>query len=120
MNKHERIKHERDGLDAREAVLRGARGGRDALDEGDLFRMKWQGLYEHNSKDGHFMLRVKVVQGILTGEQADVLAWIAAEHGRGMIDCTTRQCVQIHWITLEAMPEILDRLEAVGLSTTGA
>jgi len=120
MNKHERIKHERDGLEAREAVLRGARHGRDALDEGDLFRLKWQGLYEHNTKDGHFMLRVKVVQGILTAEQADVLAWIAAEHGRGMLDCTTRQCVQIHWITLDAMPAILDRLEAVGLSTTGA
>ena len=40
------------------------------------------------------MLRVKVVQGILTGDQAEVLAWIAREHGRGMLDCTTRQCVR--------------------------
>jgi ferredoxin-nitrite reductase len=120
MNKVERIKDERDGLDAWEAVLRGAAGGREALGDDDLFRMKWFGLYEHNSKDGHFMLRVKVVQGILSGEQADVLGWIAAEHGRGVIDCTTRQCVQIHWITLDAMPEIVRRLEAVGLTTTGA
>jgi len=120
MNKHERVKHEKDPLDAREDLLRGARDGYDALDADDLFRLKWFGLYEHNTKDGHFMLRVKVVQGILTAEQAGVLAWIAREHGRGMLDCTTRQCVQIHWITLDAMPEILRRLEDAGLTTTGA
>lgn len=120
MSKVERIKQEKDGLDGWEAVLRGAAAGRDALDEGDLFRLKWSGLYEHNAKDGHFMLRVKVVQGILTAAQAETLAWIAAEHGRGTIDCTTRQCVQIHWITLDAMPAIMRRLEAVGLTTTGA
>lgn len=120
MNKHERVKHEKDPLDAREDLLRGARHGRDALADDDLFRLKWHGLYEHNSKDGHFMLRVKVVQGILSPAQAATLGWIAAKHGRGMLDCTTRQCVQIHWVTLEAMPEILRRLDAVGLSTTGA
>ena len=120
MNKVERIKDEKDGLDGWEGVLRGAAEGRTALSDDDLFRLKWYGLYEHSSKDGHFMLRVKVVQGILTGEQAEVLGWIAAEHGRGVIDCTTRQCVQIHWITLGAMAEIMRRLEAVGLTTTGA
>jgi ferredoxin-nitrite reductase len=120
MNKFERFKEEQDGLDALQEVLIAALDGRAALDEGDLFRLKWHGLYEHNSKDGHFMLRVKVVQGVLTAEQADVLAWITERHGRGIIDCTTRQCVQIHWITLDAVPEILARLNAVGLTTKGA
>jgi ferredoxin-nitrite reductase len=120
MNKHERIKQEKEPLDSIEDLVRGAREGHEALGEDDLFRLKWHGLYEHNAKDGHFMLRVKVVQGILTGDQAEVLAWICEQHGRGMIDCTTRQCVQIHWITLDAMPEILRRLESVGLTTTGA
>jgi ferredoxin-nitrite reductase len=120
MNKFEQMKHEKDGLDAYEDLLRGAREGRDALEPDDLFRLKWHGFYEHNAKDGHFMLRVKVVQGILSAEQADVLGWIAEQHGRGVIDCTTRQCVQIHWITLAAAPEILARLDAVGLTTRGA
>ena len=120
MNKHERFKHERDGLDAREAVLRDAEYGRQALDEADLFRIKWLGFYEHNTKDGRFMLRTKIPQGILTGEQAQALAWIAGEHGQGLIDCTTRQCVQIHRITLQAMPAILAELERVGLTSVGA
>ncbi|MDX6732114.1 MAG: ferredoxin-nitrite reductase, partial [Baekduia sp.] len=120
MNKFEAIKQEQDGLDGRLAVDRAATEGREALDDADLFRMKWSGFYEHNTKDGHFMLRVKVVGGILSAEQADVLAWIAEEHGRGVLDCTTRQCVQIHWITMDVAPEILRRLAAVGLTTTGA
>lgn len=120
MNKHEQIKHDKDPLDAIEDLVRGAEQGYESLEEADLFRLKWHGLYEHNSKDGFFMLRVKVVQGILSAPQAEAIAWIAAEHGRGMLDCTTRQCVQIHWITLEAMPEILRRLKSVGLTTTGA
>jgi ferredoxin-nitrite reductase len=120
LNKFEAIKQERDGLDGRLAVELAAAEGRDALSDADLFRMKWSGFYEHNTKDGFFMLRVKIVGGILSAEQADVLAWIAEEHGRGILDCTTRQCVQIHWITMGVAPEILRRLEAVGLTTTGA
>jgi ferredoxin-nitrite reductase len=120
MNKFEVIKQEQDGLDGRLAVDRAATEGREGLSDDDLFRMKWSGFYEHNTKDGFFMLRVKIVGGILSAEQADVLAWIAEEHGRGLVDCTTRQCVQIHWITMDVAPEILRRLEAVGLTTTGA
>jgi ferredoxin-nitrite reductase len=82
--------------------------------------MKWLGFYEHNAKDGHFMLRTKIPQGILTAEQAEAIAWIASEHGRDTIDSTTRQCVQIHWIALPAMPEILAALERVGLTSIGA
>ncbi len=32
------------------------------------------------------------------------MAGIAEEFGRGVIDCTTRQCFQIHWIRLENIP----------------
>src|SRR5262249_52998359 len=70
--------------------------------------------------DGHFMLRTKVIQGVLSADQAEVMAGIAADFGRGIIDCTTRQCFQIHWIRLENVPEIFERLHRVGLTTTGA
>src|SRR3954453_18847645 len=120
MNKFERTKAAKDGLDVLPALLRAAEEGWETLDEGDLMRLKWYGLYTHNTKDGNFMLRVKVVQGVLSAEQAEVMASIAADFGRGIIDCTTRQCFQIHWITLDKVPEIFARLERVGLTTAGA
>src|SRR5436305_2025289 len=120
MNKVEKAKLEKDGLDVYDELMRAAREGWETLDDDDAMRLKWYGLYPHNTKDGHFMLRTKVVQGVLTADQAEVMASIAEDFGRGVIDCTTRQCFQIHWIRLEQVPEIFSRLARVGLTTTGA
>src|SRR3954452_11757025 len=120
MNKFERVKSEKDGLDVYPDLMRAARDGWETLDDNDLMRLKWYGLYPHNAHDGHFMLRTKVVQGALSADQAEVMASIAADFGRGVIDCTTRQCFQIHWINLDKVPEIFARLEGVGLTTAGA
>src|SRR3954451_3607533 len=120
MNKVEKAKQEKDGLDVFPDLMRAAQDGWETLEDDDLMRLKWYGLYPHNSKDGHFMLRTKVVQGVLTADQAEVMAAIADEFGRGVIDCTTRQCFQIHCITLENVPEIYRRLDEVGLTTHGA
>ncbi|HEY3188248.1 MAG TPA: hypothetical protein VGJ70_12295 [Solirubrobacteraceae bacterium] len=120
MNKVEKAKAEKDGLDVYPDLMRAAREGWETLDDDDLMRLKWYGLYAHNTKDGHFMLRTKVVQGVLTADQAEVMAGIAEEFGRGIIDCTTRQCFQIHWITLDNVPEIFRRLDECGLTTKGA
>ncbi len=120
MNKFERMKNAKDGLDVYPDLMRAAKEGWEVLDDDDVARLKWYGLYPHNTKDGNFMLRVKVVQGVLTGDQVDALASITEDYGRGIIDCTTRQCVQIHWIQLENVPDILSRLDACGLTVKGA
>lgn len=44
VNRFERIKQDKDGLDAREALDRGAHLGRVALSDDDLFRLKWLAL----------------------------------------------------------------------------
>src|SRR3954454_13533077 len=120
MNKVEKAKLEKDGLDVYPDLMRAAREGWETLSDDDLMFLKWYGIYPHNTKDGNFMLRTKVVQGVLTADQAEVMASIAEDFGRGIIDCTTRQCFQIHWITLDNVPEIFRRLASVGLTTTGA
>src|SRR4051794_38707196 len=120
MNKVEKAKLEKDGLDVFPELYRAARDGWETLDDNDLMRLKWYGIYPHNTKDGNFMLRTKVVQGVLTADQAEVMAGIAEEFGRGVIDCTTRQCFQIHWITLDNVPEIFRRLDEVGMTSHGA
>jgi ferredoxin-nitrite reductase len=120
MSKIERIKAETDGLDVLPELLRAARDGWETLSPDHVGLLKWYGLYAHNTGDGHFMLRTKVVQGVLSADQAEVMATIARDFGRGIIDCTTRQCFQIHWIRLEDVPEIFARLDRVGLTTSGA
>src|SRR5687768_12025597 len=100
MNKVERMKLEKDGLDVYSELMRAAREGWETLDDDDVARLKWYGLYPHNTGDGHFMQRIKVVQGMLSAEQTRAVASIAEDFGRGIVDCTTRQCFQIHWIRL--------------------
>src|SRR4051812_26791301 len=120
MSKIERIKAETDGLDVLPELLRAAREGWETLEPDHVGLLKWYGLYAHNTHDGHFMLRVKVIQGRLSLAQAETMAGIAEEFGRGIIDCTTRQCFQIHWIRLDNIPEIFARLDRVGMTTAGA
>ena len=120
MSKIERIKAATDGLDVLPELLRAAREGWETLDPDHVGLLKWYGLYAHNTGDGHFMMRVKVIQGKLSAAQAETMAGIAEDFGRGVIDCTTRQCFQIHWITLDNIPEIFRRLDEVGLTTSGA
>src|ERR1700749_2445769 len=119
MSKIERIKAQTDGLDVLPELLRAARDGWETLDPDPVGLLKWYGLYAHNTHDGHFMLRVKVIQGVLSADQAEVMASIARDFGRGVIDCTTRQCFQIHWITLDNVPVIVKRLESVCMTSSG-
>src|ERR1700761_9505995 len=120
MSKIEKIKAAKDGLDVLPELLRAAEQGWDTLSDDDVGLLKWYGLYQHNTHDGNFMLRTKVVQGVLTADQADVMASIADDFGRGIIDCTTRQCFQIHWIRLDNVTGTFRRLDECGLTTNGA
>ena len=59
-------------------------------------------------------------RGILTYDQQITLANIAKDYGRDVYDITTRQAIQFHWLTIEQVPDILNRLDQVGLTTAGA
>lgn len=121
LNATELIKLEKDGLDVVDDVKRFAETGAPALTPGDFDRLKWLGVYAQRPKeDGYFMLRVKIPGGKLSALQVERVADIAAEYGRGRLDVTTRQCLQFHWIRLENLPVILEKLEQVGLTTLQA
>lgn len=121
LNKTEISKLEKDGLRILDDIPEYAKNGFASIpqEQWDLF--KWAGLYLQRPKeDGYFMMRVNVPSGILTKPQVEALAAIARDYGRGVFDITTRQAVQFHWLTIDQIPDIFDRLEAVGLSSTGA
>jgi len=70
-----------------------------------------------------YMLRVAIPYGVLSSHQLRVLAGVAREFDKGYGHFTTRQNIQFNWISLEAMPDILDRLaeaEMHAIQTSGA
>lgn len=116
LNKFELLKLERDGLDIIEKIKEVASQGYDAFSEDDLTFFKWAGVYEQKPKGcGFFMMRVRIPSGLLTSEQVRTLATISRMYGRDLVDVTTRQAVQFHWLTAESLPDIFTRLEKVGM-----
>ena len=119
--KEERIKQDKAGLDVWPTSIRYAKTGFDSIDPDDMVRFKWHGVYQQRPKDGHFMMRIKVPGGRATTRRSCTrLAGISRDYGHGLADITTRQTIQFHWLTIEQMPDIFARLEAVGLTTAGA
>jgi sulfite reductase (ferredoxin) len=68
----------------------------------------------------YFMVRIRIPNGLLRSNQVRSVAEIAERNARGVADITVRQNIQLHWVTLESLPEVLENLWAAGLTTTGA
>ncbi len=117
MNRIEQIKSAKDGLDVGEAIPRYAAEGFEAIEEGDLERLKWWGLFVRKHTPGYFMMRIRIPNGMTTAAQLRVLGELANQHGRGLADITTRQQLQLRWLTIGDVPVVLERLRAAGLVT---
>jgi sulfite reductase beta subunit-like hemoprotein len=91
----------------------------EKLPEEDIVRLQWFGMYHDKPKVGTFMMRIKIPSGILTPEGLRTIGELSEEYGRDQGELTTRQNIQLHYITLDRFPAILDRLKAVGLTTMG-
>jgi ferredoxin-nitrite reductase len=117
MNKFEQIKAEKDGLEIVKDLPGLAHQGWEALTEADLERLKWVGVFFRKHTPGFFMMRVRITNGITDVRQLRALAGIAAEFGRGRLDVTTRQQIQLRWLRLQDIPVVLSRLADVGLTS---
>jgi sulfite reductase (ferredoxin) len=67
-----------------------------------------------------FMVRIRIPSGLLTSQQTRAIADLAERHARGVADITVRQNVQLHWVTLESLPDVIESLWHAGLTTVGA
>ena len=87
------------------------------IDTPDLERMKWYGyFYRKRDAPGRYMNRIRITANELTSEQAREIAAIAYEHGHGIVDVTTRANLQVQGLGIEHLPEVVERLAAVGLT----
>src|SRR5438876_909476 len=117
VNKIEQIKIEKDGLDVGADISRYAQLGFEAIEEGDLERLKWWGVFFRRHTPGYFMMRIRIPNGITNAVQLSAIGGITDRCGRGFADITTRQQVQLRWIRIGDVPAILDQLRGVGLLT---
>jgi sulfite reductase (ferredoxin) len=132
--KAERLKREKNPWAVFDEVRAFAREGRSSVvPEWANFYFKWWGIYTQGDGAGatggkggeglatdFFMMRIGIPNGILTSHQMRVIGELTRKHARNLADITVRQAIQLHWLTIESLPEVVDALDAAGLSPKGA
>ena len=130
----ERLKREKNPWDAFEEIRAFARQGRaSVLPEWAEFYFKWWGIYTQGDGVGatggtggvgkateYFMMRIAIPNGIATAQQMRAIGTLARDHAKNLADITTRQAIQLHWLTIESLPAAIEALNAAGLSPKGA
>lgn len=135
LNADEEIKREDGGLSARQRVIDiYSKQGFKSIPPEDLApRFKWLGLYTQRNQnlggeltsklsnaelqDEYFMMRVRFDGGRVSPQQLRTVGEISRDHARSTADFTDRQNIQLHWIQIEDVPGIWEKLRAVGLDT---
>jgi sulfite reductase (ferredoxin) len=130
----ERLKREKNPWECLEEIRCFSRDGFSSIPPewiGTYFR--WWGVYTQGDGGGalggqggegkalqRFMLRIRIPNGLLRSDQLRAIANLTEGHARGIADLTVRQNIQLHWITIESLPEVMEELWRVGLNTMGA
>ena len=130
----ERLKREKNPWEGLDEIRRFAREGFGSITPewlGTYFR--WWGVYTQGDGAGviggrngegkalpYFMVRIRIPNGLLQSHQLRTIATVTEKYARGTADLTVRQNIQLHWVTIEALPELLDALWRAGLTTMGS
>ena len=115
LNKIERYKREKDGLDVEGDIERFIRDGWEAIDDADRERLKWLGVFFRRQTPGRFMMRIRMPNGFTNADQLSAIADLSRECGSGFVDLTTRQQIQLRGFAVGDLPHIWERLSAVDL-----
>jgi sulfite reductase (ferredoxin) len=88
----------------------------------DVFRVMRlnNGIYGQRQGGTNQMVRIKLPAGSITPEQLEMMGHLADTYSRGWGHITTRQNVQIHYVELTRVPEVMRRLAEVGLTSREA
>ena len=115
MNKVEVLKAEKDGLDILNDIPAFSKEGWESIPIEDRDRLKWAGIFFRRQTPGRFMMRIRISNGISNSAQFRAIAGISDDYGKGFADLTTRQQIQLREFSIEQVPDIWQRLDAVGL-----
>ena len=115
----ERVKKELHPLDAYPVLLDHAAVNKTPEKE-EIFRFKWNGLFFLTPNKEAFMARLRIPGGLVRTFQLREIAKVAQELTSGYVQITTRANFQIRLIQPKDTPEVLRRIQSVGLHTRGA
>jgi ferredoxin-nitrite reductase len=117
MNPIERLKEEKLGLELLHEFPRLAATPVAELSKDDQQRIKWLGFWYRPTEPPTLMQRIRVAGGVASSAQLRVMANIAKDFGRDLVDITTRQQVQLRWLDTSHIPEVYKRLWDVRLTS---
>ncbi|QLD88909.1 ferredoxin--nitrite reductase [Natronomonas salina] len=135
MHKKEGYKEDCYGDEVREKILEFAERGFDSIPDDEkaawFSRFKFWGLFHHrDGQESYFMMRLTNCGGVLEPGQLRAIGEVARDYAEGpvenpefgnaWVDFTTRQSIQLHWLKLEDVPEIWEKLESAGVSSRSA
>src|SRR5262245_2886196 len=91
---------------------------------------RWWGVYTQGDSAGvtggtggegkavpYFMLRIRLESGFVNAEQLRAIAGLSERYARGSADITVRQNIQLHWLAIQDLPNVLQTLFDVGLTS---
>jgi sulfite reductase (ferredoxin) len=91
------------------------------IDKDNFRRFRLQhGAYGTRMTDDYAMVRIKIPAGEIYPNQLEKIAQLSETFSIGSAHISTRQNIQLHWIVLEDVSEIMRSLAEVGLTTREA
>lgn len=122
----ERLKAEKNPWAALDELCGYARLGYEAIPEEWIKTyLRWWGVYTQGDGAGvlggrggegkttpYFMVRIRIANGIINAHQLRTVALLSERFARGSADITVRQNIQLHWITAQDLPLVLQFLAA--------
>ena len=130
----ERLKREKNAWECLDEIRSFARQGHASIPPewlGTYFRF-W-GVYTQGDGVGaiggtggegkavpHFMVRIRIPNGLLLSHQVHTIADVVRKYARDKADITVRQNIQLHWVTIGDLPDVLANLWRAGLTTMGS
>jgi len=98
----------------------------ERFERGEISAEEWrayrliQGTYGQRQVGDLHMLRAKLPQGVVSGEQLEALADVAEAHSRGFGHISTRQNMQLHFLSARGAEAALARLAEAGMTSREA
>jgi sulfite reductase (ferredoxin) len=127
----ERLKKEKNPWECLEEIRAFSRQGLTSVPETWIKTyFRWWGVYTQGDGAGvlggangegkalpYFMLRIRLSNGFLTSRQLRTIAELSERYARNSADITVRQNIQLHWIAIENLADVLEKLFEAGLTS---